>query len=386
MDQTNEGARPDRGLSPGAADAFTEMSYLRNGDAMKIFRKTGVAVLLTVLMIAAAVGIGRWRGAQAEAVPPPSSDLDTSLSASTYLNWISDGADVLSDAQENQIALYNANWVERYDSLIAVATVSSLSEDIGDYAYDLGVEIELASADGILVVNAENGDCYLAVGPDYPMTDSQVSSYLDRYLYEDAMAGNFGVGVLGLFDGINEFYLDNYGLGYLDNSGDQVYGGRSAGEMLGAVVVLLVILLVIASVLDSMRYTSYRQRYYGVPNPPYVFRPILFWHGPGWGWYRRRWRRPPPPPPRGPRGPGGRPGGGGFNGFQGPGGFGGSGGSRGGGFSGGARGGGFSRGGGFGGGFGGSRGGGFGGGARGGGFSRGGGFGGGSRGGGFGRR
>ena len=59
--------------------------------------------------------------------------------------------------QENQIALYNANWVERYDSLIAVATVSSLSEDIGDYAYNLGVEIELASADGILVVNAETG-------------------------------------------------------------------------------------------------------------------------------------------------------------------------------------------------------------------------------------
>ena len=354
---------------------------------MKLFRKTGVAVLLTVLMIAAAIGIGRWRGAQAEAVPPPSSDLDTSLSASTYLNWISDGADVLSEAQEDQIALYNANWVERYDSLIAVATVSSLSEDIGDYAYNLGVEIELASADGILVVNAENGDCYLAVGPDYPMTDSQVSSYLDRYLYEDAMAGNFGVGVLNLFDGINGFYLDNYGLGYLDNRGDQAYGGRSAGEMLGAVVALLVILVVVASVLDSMRYTSYRQRYYGVPNPPYVFRPILFWHGPGWGWYRRRWRRPPPPPPpRGPRGPGGRPGGGGFNGFQGPGGFGGSGGSRGGGFSGGARGGGFSRGGGFGGGFGGSRGGGFGGGARGGGFSRGGGFGGGSRGGGFGRR
>ena len=231
---------------------------------MKIFRKTGVAVLLTVLMIAAAIGIGRWRGAQAEAVPPPSSELDTSLSAGTYLNWISDGADVLSDAQENQIALYNANWVERYDSLIAVATVSSLSEDIGDYAYNLGVEIELASADGILVVNAENGDCYLAVGPDYPMTDSQVSSYLDRYLYEDAMAGNFGAGVLNLFDGINEFYLDNYGLGYLDNSGNQVYGGRSAGEMLGAVVVLLVILVVIASVLDSMRYTSYRQRYYGV--------------------------------------------------------------------------------------------------------------------------
>ena len=88
--------------------------------------------------------------------------------------------------------------------------------------------------------------------------------------------------MLNLFDGINEFYLDNYGLGYLDNSGNQVYGGRSAGEMLAAVVVLLVILVVIASVLDSMRYTSYRQRYYGraqsplrVPSHPVLARPRL---------------------------------------------------------------------------------------------------------------
>ena len=342
---------------------------------MKIFQKTWAAVLIVVVMIAAAIGIGRYRGAVSASVPAPSLDLDTSLSTAAYANWISDGADVLTDRQEEQIALYNANWVERYDSLIAVATVSSLTQDIADYAYDLGVEIQLASADGILVVNAENGDCYLAVGPDYPMTDSEISSYLDRYLYEDAMSGEFGVGILHLFDGINQYYVDNYGLGYLDNR--QTYGGRSTSEVVMSVVILLAVLLVIASVLDSLRYSSYRQRYYGVPNPPYVFQPILFWHGPGWGWYRRRWRRPPPPPPpRGPGGPGGF-GGGGFHGFQGP--RGGTG-SRGGGFSGGARGGGFSRGGGFGGGF--SRGGGFGGGARGGGFSRGGG----GRGGGFGRR
>lgn len=89
-------------------------------------------------------------------------------------------------------------------------------------------------------------------------------------------------------------------------------------------VILLAIVLVAATLIDSARYTAYRQRYYGVVNPPYVFRPILFWHGPSYGWYRRRWRQPPPPPPpRGPRGPGG----GGFSGFSGPGG-----GSRGSGF------------------------------------------------------
>ncbi len=342
---------------------------------MKLFQKTWVAVALTIVMIAAAIGIGQWRAQSADPVEETaqSTGLDSSLSTSAYAKWIDDQAGVLTDQQEEQIALFNANWVKRYDSLIAVATRTSIDGSIDDYAYDLGVQIELASADGILVINAATGDCYLAVGPDYPMTDSQVSSYMDQYLYEDAMAGKFGDGVVKLFTGINEYYVDQYGLGSLDS-------GRSGGDRVNTilgVVLLVVILVAIASILDSMRYTSYRQRYYGVVNPPYVFRPILFWHGPGWGWYRRRWHQPPPPPPRGPRGPGGP---GGFGGFGGSGGFGS--GPRGGGF--GSRGGGFS--GGRGGGFSGGRGGGFGG-SRGGGFSggHGGGFGGGGRGGGFGR-
>lgn len=343
---------------------------------MKLFQKTWVAVALTIVMIAAAIGIGQWRAQSADPVEETaqSTGLDSSLSTSAYAKWIDDQAGVLTDQQEEQIALFNANWVKRYDSLIAVTTRTSIDGSIDDYAYDLGVQIELASADGILVINAGTGDCYLAVGPDYPMTDSQVSSYMDQYLYEDAMAGKFGDGVVKLFTGINEYYVDQYGLGSLDSGSS---GGSRVDTILG-VVMLVVILVAIASILDSMRYTSYRQRYYGVANPPYVFRPILFWHGPGWGWYRRRWHQPPPPPPRGPRGPGG-PGGGGFNGFHGPNG----GSSHGGGFGSGPRGGGFgSRGGGFSGG----RGGGFGG-SRGGGFSggHGGGFGGGGRGGGFGR-
>lgn len=342
---------------------------------MKFFQKTWVAVVLTLVMIAAAVGIGQWRAQGTDTVEETaqSTGLDSSLSTAAYTKWIDDQAGVLTDQQEEQICLFNANWVKRYDSLIAVATRSSIDGTIDDYAYDLGVQIELAASDGILVIDAGTGNCYLAVGPDYPMTDSQVSAYMDQYLYEDAMSGQFGSGVVKLFTGINDFYVDNYGLGYLGNGGSTA----ERTNTLVAVIVLVVILVVIASVLDSLRYTSYRQRYYGVVNPPYVFRPILFWHGPGWGWYRRRWHQPPPPPPRGPRGPGGPGGPGGFSGFHGP-----NGSSRGGGFGSGPRGGGF---GGRGGGFSGGRGGGFGG-SRGGGFSggRGGGFGGG-RGGGFGR-
>ena len=317
---------------------------------MKFFQKTWVAVTITALMIAAAIGIGLTK--PEKAVVKPTTDLDTTLNAGAYAQWIWDEADVLSKATEDQLALFNANWIKRYDSIIAVAMVNSVSGAIDDYAYALGEEIELASADAILVVNVGGKDAYLAVGPNYPLSDGEISAYLSQYLYDPVMSGKYDKGVLELFDGLNGYYLDHYGLGYLEK------GSANDGGAWIAILFFILFLIAVATIIDTARYNSYRTRYYGVVNPPYMFRPILFWHGPGYGWYRRNWRRPTPPPPGG----GGRPGGN-FTGFNGPRG-GSSSGFRGGGFSSGPRGGGFS-----GGGFGGGRGGGFSGG-RGGGFGR----------------
>lgn len=337
---------------------------------MKFFQKTGVAWAITALMIVAAIAIGQFKG-NPEVPTAADVGLDTTLNTQAYEQWIWDESDVLSGKQEEELCLFNANWVRRYDSLIAVAAVEGVDGSIDDYTYALGEEIGLAAADGILVIDTQNKDAYLAVGPDYPMTDSQVTSYLDSALYSFVMDGAYGDGVINLFAQVNQFYVDNYGLGYLENSGNSVHvaSGGSGGIM--GIILLVVILLVIATIMDNLRYSAYRQRYYGVPNPPVVFRPILFWHGPGTSWYRRNRNRPPDPPRSGPKGPGG-----GFGGFRGPGGSSSSSRPRGGSFSSGPRGGGFSggfRGGGFsggrGGGFSGGRGGGFGGG-RGGGFRR----------------
>ena len=338
---------------------------------MNFFRKTWVAVCLTLVMIAGAVAIGQVKTGGPEAESPKNLGLDSTLSTTQYADYIWDEADVLSPSVEERISLYNANWVQRYDSLIAVAVVREVTENIDDYAYNLGTEIQFAKTDGILVIDVSDGESYLAVGQDYPMSDNQITSYMNSYLYADVMNQNYGDGILTLFQNINQYYVDEYGLGYLESG--SAYSSSPSQALIG-VGMLVLALIIVASLVDSVRYSAYRSRYFGVVNPPVVFRPILFWHGPGSAWYRRRWHRPPPPPPPGGgRGPGG--GFGGFGGFSGPGG-GFSSGPRGGGFSGGSRGGGFS--GGRGGGFGGSRGGGFSGG-------RGGGFGGG-RGGGFGRR
>lgn len=356
------------------------------GNTMKFFQKTWVAILLTIAMIAGAVAVGQSRQ---DTVPnsPASVGLDTTLSTSRSSEFLWDQAGVLSTDQERQINLYNANWIERYDSIVAVAVVDSVTGNIDDYAYDLGMEWELAAADAILVIDTSTGDAYMAPAQDYPLSDNQITSYMDSYLYDGVASQEYGAGILNLFQNINQYYVDQYGLGFLDHSGGHAAGQESS--RLAGLVMLVIMLLIIATIVDNLRYATYRQRYYGVVNPPILFRPILFWHGPGYGWYRRRWRQPPPPPPGGPRGPGGfsglgfgggpRPGGGsssrpsgGFGGFTGPSG-------RGGGFSSGSRsGGGFSSGS-RGGGFGGSRSGGFGGSRGGGGFS-------GGRGGGFGRR
>ena len=363
---------------------------------MKLFQKTWFAWLLTALMIAAAVGIGQSRGGRREPEPPPtgSTALDESLSTSKYDQYIWDDAGVLSASTEKQIALYNANWDYRYNSVVAVVTTASTGS-IEDFAWDQGVDLGLGEGDAVLAIAAKAGDWFVAPGGDFStiLTNRVVSGL------EDILSGDLNdKTVLAFYAALNDVYLDNFGLGNAEGpiaatpvpgySG----GSQAAGVML--LVFILIAIVLVVNAIDRMRYNTYRQRYYGVLNPPVVFRPIFFWHGPGSYWYRRHWRQPPPPPP--PRGPGSRPGGGfGGGGFGGgsSSGFGGAGsrGPRGGGsfggrHSGGGRPGGF--GGSFGGGsFGGSRGGGFGG-SRGGGFGggRSGGFGGGSRGGGFGGR
>ena len=234
---------------------------------MKFFQKTWVAVVITLAMVAGAVFIGLNR---TDTVPntPASVGLDTSLSTSRSEGFLLDEADVLSQEEEHQINLYNANWLERYDSLIAVAVVPSASGSLEDYAYERAMAWELAAADAVLVIETSSGSAYFLPGDNYPLTDSQINSYMNTYLYDGVANKEYASGILELFQEVNQYYVDQYGRGYLDN-GSYGYGYQSGSTLYG-IIMLVVILLVIATVVDNLRYASYRQRYYGVVNPPVV--------------------------------------------------------------------------------------------------------------------
>lgn len=335
----------------------------------------GWVVLFASILIALVLGQFR-RPTNIIATPKPSVKLDTSLDLSYYEQFIYDNAGLLSDSTEELLALYNANWDTRYNSIVAFVSQDFVSGDLEDYAYDMADEYGLGDGDAILVVE-ENGDEFRFVwGSDF---DSIMNSKNIDTLEAGINDGkDWQSGVTHFYTDLNDIYLANFGLG---NAKGEYVGTTNLGSIRTSVIMiiyvigLLLILYAILSAIDRSRYNAYRTRYYGVENPPVVFRPIFFWHGPRSHWYTRNWHRPAPPPPPG---GGSRPSGGSFGGTR-PGGgtrpsggFGGSGArpSRGGGFSGGGS-------------FGGSRGGGSFGGSRGGfsGGSRGGGFGG-SRGGG----
>ncbi len=336
---------------------------------MKALKKFPVAVLLTALVILGCAVYGR-----AEYLA------ELRQASASYGQWIDDEAGVLSDSVKQQLAAYNQSWDENYSSIIALVVVDNVGYDnLEEYLYDRAEEWELSSWDMILVLDVNDQSCWMDCGDDvYEYLESgQITDYLNEYLYDDFMAGNYGKGLLALYGAWDEWY-DQVGSGqsgYSPESYDPGYQTYSSGGgAVMAIIILIILLIIVLSVIDNIRMAAYRSRYYGMGVPPVVFRPILFWHRPGWGWYNRHWHGPGGPHgpgPGGPHGPGpGR--GPGPGPGRGPGGFGGSGGSFGGG-----------HGSGFGGG---SRGGGFGGGSRGGGFGggHGGGFGGGSRGGGFG--
>lgn len=347
---------------------------------MKLLKNKAFAAFVLIAAIALSSLYGLSKRPQVE-VPEGGAALDDSLSTAYLSAYLVDEAGVLSAGTEKSVLLYNANWDKNSRGILAVVTTRGTASlgGIEEAAWTWAEDLLLGENDAILLIDAGAEDYRLvASGTFYDLLAAQSASFVDACMAGYVQQKDYNGGVLNL---MGQLHL-------LQGSGAYSSGGGAFGIIaaLIPIFVLLILLIVVFTMLDSLRYSSWYGRYGGMPVPPVVYRPILWWHRPGSSWYRRRCAPPPPhhrgpgprPPmgggPRGPRPPMGGgprpprpPMGGGFT----P--------PRSGSFGGGSR----------GGGFGGPRSGSFGGGSRGGGFgggSRGGSFGGGGRGGGFGGR
>ena len=178
---------------------------------MKIFQKTGVAVLVMCVAIAAAVGIGIWRQ-PAEAVGSQTGSLDTGLDTAYYTQFMDDSADLISGSAEETVALYNANWDNRYNSVVGVVTMESVPSDVqtlddfANYAYQLGADLGVGENDAVLVISVADEGYYLATGDNFAtmLPDSKVDSFMQEYLGGDFSAGKYEAGILSMYSGLND--------------------------------------------------------------------------------------------------------------------------------------------------------------------------------------
>lgn len=294
---------------------------------MNFLRKPWVAVLLTVVMVVAAIGIGQSKGNSGKYQPDNYAAAQKwgQENYSAYLSFLDDGANLFSGRTEKELAAINGALNYTYGSIVGLATVKDLSgADIVDLTYETAGNLGLGERDFMLLLCEKDEEWYFAPGQD-------AERYVDNELeliFRSEMARVYedpDKAILALFQSLGNWYEDQM---------PQV--GKSAGKVvqtMGGIgfFVLLIVILVIGAVLSSALRAG-RRMIYGRPRWffPLVIRSNHHHHGgyhhPGSDPFRSNHRS------------------GGFGGNRGGfgsgrGGFGGN--SRGGGFGGGSRGGGF---------------------------------------------
>lgn len=155
---------------------------------MKFFQKRGVAITITLILIVAALLIGK---------PWASSNTATASAAnSDYLSYIADDANALTNDARIKVADYMETLDSKYGSIVALMTITDTDgETMEDYAKSVWDEAEFLDSDMRLVVNTETGEWYLQPGSEIaPYADASLESLFTNDLDNANLADGGQVG------------------------------------------------------------------------------------------------------------------------------------------------------------------------------------------------
>lgn len=166
---------------------------------MNILKKQGVAWVLTIVMIAAAVGIG-----QAKARP---GGLDAGSAAYVY-----DDAGVLSASAEKKLTRRGEQLWDDLGVVIAVVTCNYGYSDLYSYAMDYAGSIGLGGYDFIVVLDISGDNYWLVQGADLTewFTDDDCGDYAWNYMEAYFARGDYDNAVLSLTEALENWYYDNF--------------------------------------------------------------------------------------------------------------------------------------------------------------------------------
>ena len=178
---------------------------------MKLLKKQGVAWIITLVMIVAAIGIGRAKAptSKVPVMPDPGYDQPGAVEVESF--YVFDDANVLSESTEKKLSERNMDIYTDMDVLIAVVTCN-YGGDLFDYALDYAESIGLGGYDFIVVLDISGDNYWLVQGADLMdwFSDDQCGEYARTYMEKAFSRGDYDSAVLDLTKALEKWYYDNY--------------------------------------------------------------------------------------------------------------------------------------------------------------------------------
>jgi uncharacterized membrane protein YgcG len=193
---------------------------------MSILKKQSVAVLLTICMIAAAVGIGQAKARVTASTPmgtdsvivtetPSGGDTAQAPSAtsvvSEYTN-VYDNAGVLSESTMQKLSALNDELESKFGVNVAVVTTNYGRSDLGSWAIEYADDIGLGADDFIVVLDISGDNYWLVQGAGLVsvFTDDDCGDYAYTYMEKSFAKGDYDSAVLSLAQALSDWYTNNY--------------------------------------------------------------------------------------------------------------------------------------------------------------------------------
>lgn len=175
---------------------------------MKLLKKQGVAWIITIVMVIAAIGIG-YAKAPVNNPKPQAPQPDRPGASASYV-W--DNAKVLSDRTERELNERNDRLWERYSASIGVVTCDDV-DDLGGYAMQCAGDMGLGGYDFVVALDIEDENYWLVQGDDIrrDFTDQMCSDYAYDYMEDYFARGDYDNAVLDLTEALEDWYGDYYG-------------------------------------------------------------------------------------------------------------------------------------------------------------------------------
>ena len=175
-----------------------------------VFKKQGVAWLITIVMVIAAVGIGYANAPFNGPVSEPAAQPSSAPPASGSFVW--DDANELSARTIRELDERNDRLWDRYSVSIGVVTCNYGRDDLDEYAMQCAEDMGLGGYDMIVTLDISGENYWLIQGNDIrrDFTDDDCSDYAYECMEFSFAREDYDDAVLELTKALEDWYGDYY--------------------------------------------------------------------------------------------------------------------------------------------------------------------------------